>query len=310
LTVDLLLAPLGDVAGGGAVLLLSALSLGVMGLALFALYRMVADLPLLLLLPCQFMPNIDRWRRSLAMTAERALLALGELEALASLAHYAFVQPEATYPEVMTTETCYEAADLGHPLIRASDRVRNDFQLNDALRLLVVSGSNMSGKSTMLRTVGINAVLALCGAPVCAKEVRISPFSIGTAMRFSDSLEHRTSYFYAVIKRLRGVMELQDEDRPLLFLMDEILQGTNSSDRIEGAKAVARKLTDRGGVGMVTTHDLELTRIVDTFDGRAANVHFVDQLADGGIQFDYKMRPGVVQTSNALALMRSMGLDV
>jgi hypothetical protein len=276
----------------------------------FPLYRMATDLALLLLPACQFILNIDHRRRSLGMTAERALLALGELEALASLAHYAFVQPEATYPEIMTAETCYEAADLGHPLIRASDRVRNDIELNAALRLLIISGSNMSGKSTMLRTVGINAVLALCGAPVCAKDMRISPFSIGTAMRFSDSLEHRTSYFYAVIKRLRAVMKLQDEDRPVLFLIDEILQGTNSRDRIEGAKAFVRKLTDSGGVGMVTTHDLELTRIVDTFDGRATNVHFVDQLANGEILFDYKMRPGVVQTSNALALMRSMGLDL
>ncbi len=275
----------------------------------FSLYRLATGLPLLLLLAWQFIPKIDRWRRSLAMTAERALLAVGELEALSSLAHYAFVQPAATFPEV-TTETCFEAVGLGHPLICTEERVRNDFQLNDELRLLIVSGSNMSGKSTMLRTVGINAVLALCGAPVCAQGARISPFSIGTAMRFSDSLEHRTSYFYAVIQRLGRVMELQKGDRPLLFLIDEILQGTNSRDRIEGAKALVRKLTDCGGLGMVTTHDLELTRIVETFNGRAANVHFVDHLAEGKIQFDYKMRQGVVQTSNALALMRSMGLDL
>ncbi len=269
---------------------------------------MATDLALLLIPECQFILNIDSRRRSLGMTAERALLALGELEALASLGHYAFIQPEATYPEIVTTETCYEAADLGHPLIRASDRVRNDIELNDALKLLIISGSNMSGKSAMLRTVGINAVLALCGAPVCAKDMRISPFLIGTAIRFSDSMKHRTSYFYAVINRLRAVMKLQDEDRPLLFLIDEIKQGTNSRDRIEGAKAFVRKLTDRGGVGMVTTHDLELTQTVDTFQGRAANVHFVDQLVNGEIQFDYKIRPGVVQTSNALALMRSIGL--
>jgi len=289
---------------------LAIASLGRHSKVRFTLYRIASDLSLPLLLACQFIPHIDRWRRSLEETSEAGLLAWGELEALASLAHFAFVQPEATFPEVTTTESCYEATDLGHPLIRAGDRVRNDFKLNDALRLLMVSGSNMSGKSTMLRTVGINSVLALCGAPVCAKEMRISPFSIGTAMRFSDSLEHRTSFFYAVIKRLARVMELQDGDRPLLFLIDEILQGTNSRDRIEGAKALVCKLTNRGGVGMVTTHDLELTRIVDTFDGRAANVHFVDQLTDGEIRFDYKMRPGIVETSNALALMRSMGLDL
>lgn len=275
----------------------------------FAVYRTAADLPLLLLLLCQTTPWIERWRRSHAKTAEEGLLALGQLEALGSLAHFSFVQPDANYPEI-TSGTCYEAVELAHPLLPNSTRVTNDFRLNAELPLLMVSGSNMSGKSTMLRTVGLNAVLALCGAPVCAREAKISAFSIGTAMRFSDSLEHGTSYFYAVIKRLRRVMELQDDERPLLFLIDEILQGTNSRDRIDGARAVVRKLTDRGGIGMVTTHDLELTRIVEAFAGRAANVHFVDQLKNGEIHFDYKMRPGVVQTSNALTLMRSMGLDV
>lgn len=272
--------------------------------------RITAEFPPLLLPVCQLLPGVDRRRRELAQIGERGLLALGELEALDSLAHFAFVQPDATYPDVVTSETCYEATELGHPLIGAGDRVKNDVRLNDSLRLLMVSGSNMSGKSTMLRTVGINTVLALSGAPVCAGQLRISPFAIGTAMRFSDSLEHQTSYFHAVITRLRRVMDLQDEPRPLLFLIDEILQGTNSGDRIEGTKALVRRLLERGGVGMITTHDLELTRIVDTCDGLAANVHFVDQLRDGEIEFDYQMRPGVVGKGNALALMRRMGLDV
>jgi len=275
-----------------------------------AVYRFISQLPLLLLLVCQFVPRVDRYRRSLAKPADDALRALGELEAIASLAQYSFIRPESTFPTLVETETCYEAIELGHPLIRADERVENDLKLNGALQFLLVSGSNMSGKSTMLRTVGVNAVLALCGAPVCAKQARISPFSIGTAMRFQDSLEHKTSHFHAVITRLRRVMDVQDGNRPLLFLIDEILQGTNSRDRIHGAEAVVRKLIERGGVGLVTTHDLELTRIVDTLDGRAANVHFVDVLRDNEIHFDYKMRPGVVQTSNALALMRKMGLEV
>jgi DNA mismatch repair ATPase MutS len=275
-----------------------------------AVYRIVVQLPLLLLLLGQFVPRVERWRRALAKPAEDGLLALGELEAIASLAQYAFLRPEATFPALVETETCYEAIALGHPLISADERVENDLQLNNALQFLLVSGSNMSGKSTMLRTVGVNAVLALCGAPVCAKQVRMSPFSIGTAMRFQDSLEQKTSHFYAVISRLRRVMELQDGDRPLLCLIDEILQGTNSRDRIHGAEAVVRKLIERGGVGLVTTHDLELTRIVDTLNGRAANVHFADRLLDDEIHFDYKMQPGVVQTSNALALMRKRGLEV
>lgn len=277
-------------------------------LLVLPLYRFIVQLPLLFLLLCQFVPRVDRWRRSLAKPAEEGLRALGELEAMSSLAQYSFIRPGTTFPTIVDTEKCYEAIGLGHPLVRADQRVENDLQLNEKVQLLVVSGSNMSGKSTMLRTVGVNAVLALCGSPVCAKQVRISLFSIGTAMRFQDSLEHRTSHFYAVIMRLRRVMDLQDGNRPLLFLIDEILQGTNSRDRIRGAEAVVRKLIERGGVGLVTTHDLELTRIVDALDGRGANFHFADSLVNGEIHFDYKMRPGVVETSSAFALMRKMGL--
>lgn len=275
-----------------------------------AVYSVIVQLPPLLLLVCQLVPRVDAWRRATAVRGQAGLAALGELEALASLAQYAFEQPKTTLPSLIQSARCFEAVDLAHPLIPREERVTNDVQLNESTRLLLVSGSNMSGKSTLLRTVGINAVLALCGGPVCAQQLRISPLSIGTAMRFQDSLEHRTSHFYAVITRLRAVMELQTAERPLLFLIDEILQGTNSRDRLAGAEAVVRNLVERGAIGLVTTHDLELTRIVDKLDGRAANVHFVDELVGGEIHFDYKMRPGVVQTSNALALMRGMGLDV
>ena len=276
----------------------------------YTAYGVVVQLPPLLLLLCQIVPSVDRWRRSMASRIKQGLVALGELEALTSLAQYAFEQPQTTFPTLVPSTPCYEATQLGHPLIPAEERVANDVHLNSSLRLLMVSGSNMSGKSTMLRTVGVNAVLAECGGPVCAERMRISPFSIGTAMRFQDSLEHRTSHFQAVIARLRAIMELQADDCPLLFLIDEILQGTNSRDRVEGAEALVRTLVDRGAVGLVTTHDLELTHIVDKLKGRAANVHFVDRLIDGEIDWDYKMKPGVVQTSNALVLMRKMGLDV
>lgn len=276
----------------------------------YAMYGFVVQRPPLLLLVCQIVPGVDRWRRVTAAKTQAGLSALGELEALTSLAQYDFEQPDTIFPELVRSAACYEAAELGHPLIPSKERVKNDLLLNNSLRLLMISGSNMSGKSTMLRTVGVNAVLAQCGGPVCAKQLRISPFSIGTAMRFQDSLEQKTSHFYAVITRLRAVMRLQADERPLLFLIDEILQGTNSRDRVTGAKAVVQKLVDGGGVGLVTTHDLELTRIVDTLKERAANVHFVDRLIDGEIHFDYIMRPGIVQTSNALALMRKMGLDV
>ncbi len=255
------------------------------------IYGFISQIPPFLLILCQTVPIVDRWRRSTARQAQDGLLALGELESLVSLAQFAFERPTTTYPRLVDDAPCYEAIGLGHPLIAQDERVTNDVTLNNSLRLLMVSGSNMSGKSTMLRTVGVNAVLALCGGPVCAEQLNISPLRIGTAMRFQDSLEHRTSHFLAVITRLHAVMQLLGPERPLLFLIDEILQGTNSRDREIGAEAVVRKLVESGGMGLVTTHDLELTRIVDTLDGRGKNVHFVDRLVDGQIHFDYKMRP-------------------
>lgn len=275
-----------------------------------ACYGFIVQRPLLLLLAEQVTSHVDRWRQAIAAQSRQGLTAWGELEALASLAQYRFEQPDTSFPEVVSAPLSYEAEQIGHPLIPATRRVANDVMLNDNRRLLLISGSNMSGKSTLLRTVGINAVLALSGGPVCARRLRLTTFSIGTAMRFRDSLQQQTSHFYAVVERLRRITELATDERPLLFLIDEILQGTNSKDRVAGAEAVVRTLIDRGGVGFVTTHDLELTRIVDSYGERAANVHFVDQLVDGKLSFDYLMRPGIVQTSNAIDLMRQMGLNV
>ncbi len=275
-----------------------------------AFYGFVVRSPFLLLMVRQFTSGVDRWRRDVAAQSQERLLAWGQLEALASLAQYRFEQPDTSFPEVVSASPCFEATQIGHPLIPASRRVTNDVTLNDSLRLLMVSGSNMSGKSTMLRTVGINAVLALAGGPVCGERLRLTPFAIGTAMRFHDSLEQQTSHFYAVLTRLRRIMQLPTDGQPLLFLIDEILQGTNSRDRVTGAEALAKALLKRNSVGFITTHDLELTRIVDSLGEHAANVNFVDQLVDDELHFDYIMRPGVVQSGNALVLMRKMGLDV
>ena len=168
----------------------------------------------------------------------------------------------------------------------------------------------MSGKSTLLRTVGINAVLALCGAPVRAKRLRISPFVVGSSMRVNDSLQQGASLFYSVISRIKSIVERAGQSPPLLFLLDEILQGTNSHDRRVGAEGIIRQLVEDKAVGIVTTHDLALTEIVDTFEGHAVNVHFEDHLINGTMYFDYRMRSGVVEKSNALELMRMIGLNV
>ena len=175
---------------------------------------------------------------------------------------------------------------------------------------MVVSGSNMSGKSTLLRTVGINTVLALAGAPVRAASMRLSPLEIGTTLRIQDSLQAGTSRFYAEIQRIQHIMELTRQRLPVLFLLDEILHGTNSHDRAVGAEAIVKGLIDRGAIGLVTTHDLALAKVADALAPRAQNVHFEDNMVDGKMVFDYRMRPGVVNKSNALALMRAVGLDV
>jgi DNA mismatch repair ATPase MutS len=188
--------------------------------------------------------------------------------------------------------------------------VRNDVRLADDLRLLVVSGSNMAGKSTLLRSVGINAVLAQAGATVRASRLVISPLAVGATLRVQDSLQSGQSRFFAEIRRIRQLVDLAGGPIPLLFLLDEVFAGTNSHDRRVGAEAVVLALIDRGAIGLVTTHDLALATVADRLAPRAANVHFVDHLEDGVLRFDYRMHPGVVRHGNALALMRAIGLVV
>ena len=168
----------------------------------------------------------------------------------------------------------------------------------------------MSGKSTLLRTVGVNVVLALAGGPVCARRLTLSPLAIGATLRIHDSLQEGRSRFYAEITRLRQIVDLAAGPVPVLFLLDELLSGTNSHDRRVGAEAILRGLLDRNAIGIATTHDLALTEMAAPLAARAANVHFEDDLRDGKMTFDYQMRPGVVQKSNALALMRAVGLEV
>ena len=203
------------------------------------------------------------------------------------------------------------ATALAHPLIHEGTAVANDVALGaGAPRLFIVSGSNMSGKSTLLRAIGVNVVLALAGAPVRAAAMTVTPLVLGTSLRVDDSLQAGHSRFYAEILRLRAIVELTDGPAPVLFLLDEVLAGTNSHDRRIGAEAVIRTLVARGALGLVTTHDLALADVVPSLGTDAANVHFEDRVEDGRMVFDYRMRPGIVTHSNALALMRAIGLDV
>ena len=269
-----------------------------------------APLAPLLLLQTQLALAVEGWRAVSGAAVARWLIALGEYEALQALATYADEHPDDRFPSLLDGAAQLDGEGLGHPLLPAARCVRNDVRLGAAPAVLVVSGSNMSGKSTLLRTIGVNAVLAQAGAPVRAARLALSPLAVGTSMRVHDSLQTGTSRFYAEIQRLRQLVDRAAGTPPLLFLLDEILHGTNSHDRRIGAEAVVRGLLARGAIGCITTHDLSLAGIAEALAPRAANVHFADHLEDGVMRFDYRMQPGVVQHSNALALMRAVGLEV
>jgi hypothetical protein len=262
------------------------------------------------LLGTQLALRIEAWRQRHAADVRRWGEALGELEALASLATVAYEHPDRPFAEVLPPGEAplVEGEGLGHPLIPARTRVVNDLRLGGETRLWLVTGSNMSGKSTWLRTIGVNVVLALAGAPVCARSMRLTPLSIGATLRTSDSLQAGVSRFFAEITRLRDVVALAAGSAHTLFLLDEILHGTNSQDRRAGGEAVIRRLLDHGAVGLVTTHDLALAELADALAPMATNVHFEDRIEDDRLSFDYRLRPGVVTRSNALALMKMVGL--
>ena len=269
-----------------------------------------APIAFVLCLPIHLVHAIEMWRARVGRHIPEWLEAVGEFEALSALAGHAYEHPNDPFPEVLDAGPCFEGEGLGHPLLPEEECVRNDVSIGQDVHLVLVSGSNMSGKSTLLRTAGTNLVLALSGAPVRAKRLCVAPMQIGSAMRVRDSLQDGESLFYAALSRLKLIVESAHGELPLLFLLDEILQGTNSHDRRIGADGIIRKLVTSGAVGLVTTHDLALTEIVGRLDSRAINVHFEDHLVDGKMTFDYRLRPGVVRKSNALELMRMMGLDL
>ena len=254
---------------------------------------------------------IERWRRISGRNIREWIDTAGEFEALCSLANYSYERPSDVFPELMDiTGGCFEAEALAHPLMPEAHAIRNEVRLGGETRLWIVSGSNMSGKSTLLRTIGVNTVLAWAGAPVRAARLRISPLSLGASIRIQDSLQDGRSRFYAEITRLREIVALTNGARPLLFLLDELLSGTNSHDRRIGAAGIVQALIQHGALGVITTHDLALAHIADTLGGRALNVHFADTIQNGELHFDYRLQPGVVERSNALDLMRSVGLEV
>jgi hypothetical protein len=252
---------------------------------------------------------LEGWRARVGASVRTWFDALGETEALASLAGFAFERPGHAWPELVEVPRL-DAVKLGHPLIAATKRVANDVALHGRGEALVVTGSNMSGKSTLLRAIGINAVLARAGAPVCAERLQFGPMAVVTSMRVRDSLEEGVSRFYAEVRKLKRVIDRARSGEPTLFLLDEILHGTNSRERLIGARAIVRELLARGALGAVSTHDLAIGDLEEELPGKVRNVHFEEQVSGNTMTFDYCLRTGVVHSSNALRIMKMVGIDV
>jgi MutS-like protein len=253
--------------------------------------------------------QVERWRQRNGKRLADWLESLGQFEALLCLARYHYENPKHTFPILNShSNPFFHAEALGHPLLDSSTCVRSDLRLEAQMtQLIMVSGSNMSGKSTLLRSVGINAVLAAAGAPVCATRLEISPMQIGCSISVHDSLLQGKSRFQAEVERLKLILDLSRSGN-LLFLLDEVLGGTNSRDRYLGARGVIEQLIGNTALGLVTTHDLALTEIVKALDGKAINVHFEEHYEDGEMRFDYTMRSGALTRSNGLNVMKALGI--
>jgi hypothetical protein len=256
----------------------------------------------------------EAWRKRWGRELRTWAAATGEMEALLSLAGYAYEHPADPFPEFVDSPNSaaeFHGTELAHPLIAATRCVPNSVSLDQNTRVMLVSGSNMSGKSTYLRTVGINTVLAMAGAPIRGKSLHLTPLALGTRIRGGDSLQEGRSNFYTEILHIRRVFALLEESKyPLLFLFDELLEGTNSKDRRIGAQSLLEVLLKNGAIGVVTTHDLALTEIGTAIGAPLRNMHFEDQVQDGKMVFDYHLREGMVTKSNALELMRIVGLEM
>jgi MutS domain V len=262
------------------------------------------------LIGTQLCMAIEQWRQEHAESLRIWLQAWGEFEALNALAAYGFENPANTFPEFADMGACFEAREMGHPLLSHTSCVANDVELNSSVPFYVISGSNMSGKSTLLRAIGLNAVLAFAGAPVRAGYLRLSDLSVVASMSIVDSLLNGKSKFLAEVDRLRQAIESAVENKSVLFLVDEIFGGTNSRDRRIAAEAVVRTLVKKGAIGALSTHDLALTEIAIADGMCGVNVHMGSRDERDPMDFDYQLKPGVTRESNALAIARLAGVPV
>jgi len=282
------------------------------GLRMNPLMRIILNAPL----PWDFLvaQRIDRLKREIADSLGEWLHTIFELEALVSLANFAYLNPQATYPEITDhgkSDLVLEVNDIGHPLIPEESKKRNNFAIGDAGAIVLITGSNMSGKSTFLKTIGINLSLAAAGGAVDARGFRTRLFRLFTCIQINDSVTDGFSFFYSEVKRLRALLDAcrQDDPRPVFFLIDEIFKGTNNRERLIGSRSYIRELARLPGLGIITTHDLELTQLADTI-AQLENHHFREEIKNGRMKFDYRIRSGPCPTTNALKIMQLEGLPV
>ncbi|MCF8388856.1 MAG: hypothetical protein K9G58_10280 [Bacteroidales bacterium] len=254
---------------------------------------------------------IEKWKKKYHDIIPDWFNILGDFESLSCFGNIAYNFPDWHFPEVKNSEGfVFEAEEMGHPLISRNKRINNDFKIHGRSSIAIITGSNMSGKTTFLRTIGVNLVLAQNGAPVCAKSLRFSPVGLHTSMRIMDSLSENTSSFYAELKRLNEILQRARKRDNVLLLMDEILRGTNSHDRHLGSEALVRQLVKNKAVGLLATHDLELSQLEKELPENIANYNFDVQISGKELFFDYKLHPGVCKSMNATILMEKMGIEM
>jgi len=264
---------------------------------------------LLFLIDFIWLLRADNWKRRNQHDIGQWFRALGEWEALNSLAGFAFAHPNFAFPEVSERPYQFKAKQLGHPLLAERQRVCNDFSMEGKGSLVMITGSNMAGKSTFLRSVGVNMVLALAGSAVCAEQMEVSNMGLFTSMRTQDNLKESLSGFYAELDRLKQLLELLRADTPILFMLDELLKGTNSEDRQRGAVALVKQISQLKAFGIVSTHDLAMSRLAADYLP-IRDYSFNSSIEQGEIHFDYRLTPGICKGFNASELMKRIGIDV
>ncbi len=275
-------------------------------------YNPVVFIPLdiFLLWDLQQVLALEKWKKRNQHHLMEWFEAVGKLEAISSLATLHFNHPNWCFPVVEDKHFFIDGNQVGHPLINAAKRINNPITIDQSGELMLITGSNMAGKSTYLRSIGINTVLAMAGSVVCATDFKLSPVQLMTSMRIADNLEENTSTFYAELKKLKTVIEKVNNNEKVFILLDEILRGTNSLDRHTGSEALIRQLIKHNAVGIIATHDVELAKLKTTYPANILNYYFDVQVSNDELYFDYKLKEGVCSSLNASILMKKIGIEL